>query len=128
MWGVCSPGARLPGITPTDNDRTQASDMAPAVVASLARQIRQLATAPPDGVRFYPNEKGLSEIDASIDGPGTSEVSPQNQFRPPAPLPALPPRAVDTPYYGGVFRLKLTLGHDYPAAPPKGPLRRERTG
>lgn len=49
--------------------------MAPAVVASLARQIRQLATAPPDGVKFYPNEKGLSEIDASIDGPGTSKVS-----------------------------------------------------
>ena len=95
--------------------------MAPAVVSSLARQIRQLATAPPDGVRFYPSEKGLSEIDASIDGPG----EPWRHCRlwvwsPPLDGPIH--SAVDTPYYGGVFRLKLTLGHDYPAAPPKGAL------
>ena len=26
----------------------------------------------------------------------------------------------DTPYFGGKFRVKLTIGKDFPAAPPKG--------
>jgi hypothetical protein len=29
-------------------------------------------------------------------------------------------RAVQTPYEGGIFKLKLVLGAEYPAAPPKG--------
>lgn len=62
--------AAFPRLERYSPDVQASSDMAPSVVSSLARQIRQLATAPPDGVRFYPNEKGLSEIDASIDGPG----------------------------------------------------------
>jgi hypothetical protein len=28
--------------------------------------------------------------------------------------------AADTPYEGGVFRVKLALGNEYPAGPPKG--------
>jgi ubiquitin-protein ligase len=28
--------------------------------------------------------------------------------------------AVDTPYQGGAFRVKLKLGAEFPAAPPKG--------
>ena len=64
-------------------------------MAALARQIRQLSKAPPEGVRYIPGET-LSEILADVDGP------------------------VGTPYEGGVFRVRLTLGHDFPAAPPKG--------
>ena len=29
----------------------------------------------------------------------------------------------DTPYFGGKFRVKLTIGKDFPAAPPKGQLK-----
>ena len=68
-----------------------------SVTASISRQLRALQTAPPEGVRLTPSDSGsLSEIFAEIDGP------------------------VETPYVGGVFRLKLCLGPDYPAAPPKG--------
>ena len=28
----------------------------------------------------------------------------------------------DTPYEGGAFRMKLVLGHDFPASPPQGIL------
>ena len=71
--------------------------MPAAVVASLSRQLRQLQTSPPEGVRLTPSESGsLSEVYAEIDGP------------------------VETPYVRGVFRLKLMLGPEYPAAPPKG--------
>jgi hypothetical protein len=66
-----------------------------AVMASLGRQLRALATAPPPGVSWVPGE-GLTEVTCDIDGPP------------------------GTPYEGGAFRVKLTLGRDYPAAPPKG--------
>jgi ubiquitin-conjugating enzyme E2 S len=64
---------------------------------SIARQIKALSTAPPDGVRFVPGDS-LTEILAEISGP------------------------VGTPYEGGVFSVKLALGADYPAAPPKGTM------
>ena len=72
-------------------------NLAPAVVASLTRQLRQLSNAPPEGVRLCPNDSGsLSEVYAELDGP------------------------VETPYVGGLFKLKLVLGPEYPAVPPKG--------
>lgn len=64
-------------------------------MALLARQIRALSTAPPEGVRLLPSEV-LTDVLAELDGP------------------------VGTPYEGGTFVIKLVLGADYPAAPPKG--------
>jgi len=64
-------------------------------LASLSRQLRALASAPPPGVEWVPSE-GLTEIIADIAGP------------------------TGTPYDGGVFRVRLVLGREYPAAPPKG--------
>lgn len=28
----------------------------------------------------------------------------------------------DTPFEGGVFKMKLVLGHDFPASPPQGTM------
>jgi len=67
---------------------------APSVVL-VARQIKQLATMPFDGIRYIPSDS-LSDVLADVDGPA------------------------GTPYAGGVFRVRLTLGDDFPAAPPKG--------
>ena len=36
------------------------------------------------------------------------------------PLSAFTFLAAGTPYEGGVFRMKLVLGRDFPAAPPQG--------
>lgn len=71
-------------------------NLAPQVLASLARQLKVIATKPPEGVKYLPTEGNITEICAEISGPET------------------------TPYEGGVFRLKLVLGKEYPAAPPKG--------
>lgn len=65
------------------------------MLVGIARQIKQLATAAPAGVRYVPGDS-LTEVIAELDGP------------------------VGTPYEGGVFRVKLVLGSEYPAAPPKG--------
>jgi ubiquitin-conjugating enzyme E2 S len=68
------------------------------MLARLQRELKQLATQPPEGVRFVPMEDmdSLVEIHVELDGPE------------------------ETPYEGGTWRLKLVLGPDYPQAPPRG--------
>ncbi|KAJ8605170.1 hypothetical protein CTAYLR_000366 [Chrysophaeum taylorii] len=71
--------------------------MRPEMATRIAREIRELATKPGEGVRYVETaENSLAEIHAEIDGP------------------------VDTPFEGGVFRLKLVLGSEFPSAPPRG--------
>lgn len=47
-----------------------AENLAPQVMASLARQIKQLLTKPPDGVKYVPTDGTLTEVLADIAGPG----------------------------------------------------------
>jgi ubiquitin-conjugating enzyme E2 S len=64
---------------------------------TIAKEVRKLASSPPAGVTFIPNpEENIAEIFADLEGPA------------------------DTPFEGGVFRIKLVIGRDYPASPPKG--------
>lgn len=84
--------------------------MQSAVVRRIAKELRTLTETPLEGVRVEGNEADLSEMAAVLEGPGA---------------PAPPPRpasqlAVDTPFEGGQFRIKLRFGADFPAAPPKG--------
>jgi len=59
------------------------------------KEIKQLCTAPPDGIKLFVSEECIANIQAEIDGP------------------------VGTPFEGGLFRCKLVLGQDFPQAPPK---------
>ena len=68
----------------------------PHVMAILARQLRQLSTAPPPGVRYLPSDASLTEVLCELEGPR------------------------GTPYEGGSFTCRLVLGGDFPNAPPKG--------
>lgn len=126
--GACPrAAAEHANITPSRAARSQAS-LAPAVVASLTRQLRALHSSPPEGVRFLASESGtLTELHAEIVGPGALQRACQGEGAHPTracprhvPPPRLAPTAVQTPYEGGVFRLKLVLGAGYPGAPPRG--------
>eukprot|EP01130_Rhizamoeba_saxonica_P001529 TRINITY_DN11376_c0_g1_i1.p1 TRINITY_DN11376_c0_g1~~TRINITY_DN11376_c0_g1_i1.p1 ORF type:complete len:207 (-),score=52.22 TRINITY_DN11376_c0_g1_i1:39-659(-) len=66
------------------------------ILRRLAQDIQSLLNEPLEGIRVYPNEDDITEILADIDGP------------------------VDTPFEGGVFRMKLAIGPEFPASPPKG--------
>ena len=55
-----------------------------------------LTADPPDGIKVFPNEEGLTDLQVTIEGPE------------------------GTPYAGGLFRTKLLLGKDFPASAPKG--------
>jgi ubiquitin-protein ligase len=62
------------------------------------KEYASIAASPMEGVMLLPNEDDLTCVQALIEGP------------------------VDTPYHGGVFRVRLKLGNDFPMAPPKGIL------
>lgn len=61
----------------------------------LAREIKELMSKPSEGIKYVEGDS-LSEIHAEIEGP------------------------VDTPFEGGLFRVKLVLGSDFPTSPPRG--------
>eukprot|EP00629_Pelagomonadales_sp_RCC1024_P009639 CAMPEP_0119261648 /NCGR_PEP_ID=MMETSP1329-20130426/1642_1 /TAXON_ID=114041 /ORGANISM="Genus nov. species nov., Strain RCC1024" /LENGTH=207 /DNA_ID=CAMNT_0007261223 /DNA_START=80 /DNA_END=703 /DNA_ORIENTATION=- len=63
----------------------------------MAKEVRQLATSPPEGLCYVETDAdSLTEVHAEMTGPA------------------------GTPYEGGTFRLKLVLGSDFPSAPPRG--------
>eukprot|EP00743_Colponemidia_sp_Colp-15_P001593 GILK01001739.1.p1 GENE.GILK01001739.1~~GILK01001739.1.p1 ORF type:complete len:213 (-),score=31.97 GILK01001739.1:205-843(-) len=70
-------------------------NISPKVLNVIARELRILVSSPPDGIKFILNEDDLTDIQADIHGPE------------------------QTPYEGGVFRVKFVLGSDFPVQPPK---------
>ena len=72
-------------------------NLSPQIINRLVKELRKLSRSPPEGIKFIPNsDDRIGEIHAEIEGPA------------------------DTPYEGGVWRVKLVLGPDFPNSPPKG--------
>ncbi len=85
------------------------------------------------GVQVVVNEDNIVDVQADYDGPGAPPVFCARGpplGRAPWPTAARPGSdpaaqcAAGTPFEGGVFRMKLVLGADFPDAPPKGARRR----
>ncbi|CAA2983890.1 ubiquitin-conjugating enzyme E2 22-like [Olea europaea subsp. europaea] len=71
-------------------------NLPPNVIKQLARELKNLDETPPEGIKVAVNDDNFSAIFADIEGPA------------------------GTPYENGIFRMKLTLSHDFPQSPPKG--------
>ncbi|ETV98396.1 hypothetical protein H310_09084 [Aphanomyces invadans] len=72
-------------------------NFSPQIIQRVAKEIRQLATNPPAGIRYLPqDDESLAEIHVELVGPE------------------------DTPYAGGFFEMKLLLTEGFPTVPPKG--------
>jgi len=67
----------------------------PEVIRRIIKEIKDLTQNTLEGIKIVPNEEDITDIMATIDGPA------------------------DTPYEGGVFKMRLRLGADFPRAPPK---------
>eukprot|EP00118_Oscarella_pearsei_P028329 m.1894 g.1894 ORF g.1894 m.1894 type:complete len:201 (+) comp8012_c0_seq1:80-682(+) len=69
--------------------------LASSVVRKVAQEVSELVGKPPEGIQVHPNEENVSDIQATVEGPA------------------------GTPYEGGLFKVKLVLGKDFPASPPR---------
>lgn len=72
------------------------SFMSSQVVRKVTQELTDLMTSPPEGVKVTINDEDITDITVLIRGPE------------------------DTPFEGGVFKIKMKLGPDFPSAPPKG--------
>ncbi|XP_074158747.1 LOW QUALITY PROTEIN: ubiquitin-conjugating enzyme E2 S [Sminthopsis crassicaudata] len=71
-------------------------NLPPHIIRLVYKEVTTLTSDPPDGIKVFPNEEDVTDLQVTIEGPE------------------------GTPYAGGLFRMKLLLGKDFPAAPPKG--------
>ena len=129
------------------NAFTMSQNVNPRVMGRLNKELKQLMSSPPEGVRFVPGDMDtLTEVHVEMDGPGKKEIcrlllgcdpnitllnqvpsevvhisvraiSPSRRRRFTSLFSSFPEQ---TPYEGGTFRMKLVLGQDYPQAPPRG--------
>merc|ERR1719412_2937920 len=68
----------------------------PQIMRILVKELQNLKVEPIEGISVILDDQDITQVEAIIDGPA------------------------DTPYYGGRFRVKLTIGKDFPQGPPKG--------
>ena len=71
-------------------------NLSPEVLRQIRKEIVDLVKEPLDGITVTFNEEDISNVQAKIIGPD------------------------GTPFQGGLFKMKLVLGKDFPASPPQG--------
>lgn len=70
-------------------------NFSPQIIRQVAKELTELCTNPPEGIKVQLNEADVTDIQSIIEGPS------------------------GTPYAGGSFRVKLVLAKDFPSSPPK---------
>lgn len=50
-------------------------NLSPQVIRLVTKEVADLVTAPPEGVRVITNEEDVTDIQAVIDGPGKPPLS-----------------------------------------------------
>ena len=68
----------------------------PQLMRILAKEVQSLKQEPLEGIHIILDDKDITSVEAILEGPA------------------------DTPYFGGRFRVKLSIGKDFPASPPLG--------
>ncbi|XP_013772527.1 ubiquitin-conjugating enzyme E2 S-like isoform X2 [Limulus polyphemus] len=78
------------------SNNSNVENLSPQVIRQIAKEMSELVSSPPEGIKVFINDEDITDIQAVIEGPA------------------------GTPYAGGSFRVKLVLGKDFPTGPPKG--------
>ncbi|KAI8806440.1 ubiquitin-conjugating enzyme E2 S-B [Cladochytrium replicatum] len=89
----------------------------PAVLRRLIAELQGLQNDPPEGIQVILNEANVLDVQAWILGPGKDRYIGTGATLPNFDLLIL---TDGTPYEKGCFKVKLVLGSDFPASPPKG--------
>lgn len=86
--------------------------MSPQIIRTVVKELTDLSEHPPEGLRIIINEEDVTDIQAVIEGPGLLLIF-YSKFLTHSLILA------GTPYAGGLFKVKLALGKDFPQSPPK---------
>ena len=83
------------------------------------RELNELRTNPPDGIRVVVNEDNMLDVTGIVEGPGKLYLLACGLFD--TPLTRRTLNTEGTPYAGGYFRVRFNFTEEFPAAPPKCP-------
>ena len=120
--------------------QTTNENISPSVINRLVKELKESQKSPLEGIDVVINEENITDVQADVEGPGIPVIPVQSLLATRLDYlrrtqPCAQPRgpsysamrrffeelfAAGTPYEGGVFRMKLVLGADFPSAPPKG--------
>ena len=86
------------------------------------KELNELRTNPPEGIRVVTNEDNMLDVTGIIEGPGewlfTLGINAELTIS--ITLVPLPARVAEgTPYAGGYFKVRFSFTSEFPAAPPK---------
>ena len=81
------------------------------------RELSELRTNPPDGIRVVVNEDNMLDVTGIVEGPGAFSSGAFALLD--TLLTRRMPLAEGTPYAGGYFRVRFNFTEEFPAAPPK---------
>lgn len=97
-------------------------NISPSVLNRLIKEVKEYTKNPVSDIVLQVNEANVTDIRADLQGPGSAHTHASSYRLVPSGLTTRVGGvyAAETPYQGGVFRMKLLFGPDFPAAPPKG--------
>lgn len=80
--------------------------------------------SPLDGISVIIGEEDVTNISATIEGPSELQLHVVCYWKPALAIKmtVVVLSLEDTPFEGGAFKMKLVLGHDFPASPPQGTM------
>lgn len=92
-------------------------NLSPQIIRGVVREMQSLVNEPPEGIKVQINDEDVTDIQSTIEGPAGRVVNffikKNRQFC------IFIIFFIGTPYAGGFFKVKLTLGKDFPQTPPK---------
>lgn len=95
-------------------------NLPPQVIRCVSRELLELSEQPPEGIKVFVNEADVTDVQAAIEGPGEPACHWWSVYMYLSGSPLHFFVVAGTPFEGGLFRVKLSLGRDFPAAPPQG--------
>lgn len=57
-------------------------NLSPQIIRHIAKEMASLTKDPPEGIKVIPNEEDITDIQATIEGPGAVVVVVAFKFRP----------------------------------------------
>ena len=87
------------------------------MIKRISREVLEISENPPEGIKMFLNEEDITDIQASIEGPGKQDSKNGGSMQ---TFDFLFLQTAGTPYEGGLFKMKLVLTKDFPSAPPQG--------
>ena len=55
--------------------QSNVENVSPQLIRQVSKELSDLVKDPPEGIQVYPNEEDITEIHATIDGPGKCVLS-----------------------------------------------------